>query len=290
MTKESVSVIIPAYRSAGTIRRALESVARQSRLPDEVVVVDDGSDDGTLEATEACRALLKNIDLTVIQQKNGGAGAARNRAIAESRGSVLAFLDADDEWLPTKLERSLDHMAAGGYVLVAHNGWIVDGESRDLNDCAARFNEPRDPYRTLYRKGYIDTCTVVATRDAVLAVGGFDESLPNAQDFDLWLNMLKDPKARFLVFDEPLSLYYITPNSIMSNTERRLSCTLRVAYRYREAVRKRSGPIPSDLWYRIIAIHLETILVYRSRGAMVPLMRTLLRLPWRLITSLFAPA
>ena len=165
---------------------------RKALPPLETVVVDDGSDDGTYEAAEACRPLMGDIGLIVVRQANAGAGAARNRAIAESRGDVLAFLDADDEWLPTHLVRSLAVMTEGGYVLTAHNSVSVAPDGTEtLNDCAARFREGPDPYVTLYRKGYLDTCTVLAKRDAVLAVGGFDETLPNAQDFELWLKLLR---------------------------------------------------------------------------------------------------
>ncbi|GAB6052603.1 hypothetical protein JCM17960_14230 [Magnetospira thiophila] len=279
-----VSVIIPAYRAATHIRRALEGVAAQTVAPGEVVVVDDGSDDGTFAATEACRDLLAPLPLKLIRQDNAGAGAARNRAIAEATGAVLAFLDADDEWLPTKLERSLYHMNAGNHVLVAHNGWIVEGAREMLNDCATRFNEPRDPYVTLYRKGYIDTCTVLARTDAVRAVGGFDVTLPNAQDFELWLNVLKEPGTPFLVFDEPLSRYHITPGSIMSNTQRRLSCTLEVARRYVPALKKR-GAVLSHLLFRVLAVHLEALAAYRARGEYLAALGTLLRLPWRLIRA-----
>ena len=218
-----VSVIIPAWRAAGTIERALTSVAGQTLRPNEAVVVDDGSTDGTAEAAEACAGHMNGVALKVVRQKNAGAGAARNRAIAEASQPVLAFLDADDEWLPEHLERSLAVMDAGGHALVAHNGWIVAEGEATLNDCARRFRETADPYVALYRKGYLDTCTVLVRRDAVIAAGGFDETLGNAQDFEMWLALLAEPKATFAVFDEPLCRYHVTPGTIMSNTARRRS-------------------------------------------------------------------
>jgi glycosyltransferase involved in cell wall biosynthesis len=122
-TSADVSVIIPAYRASRSIKRALTSIAAQSIKPREVIVVDDGSDDGTYEEARTAGSEMGElkIDLIVIRQPHAGAGAARNRAIAQAVGRYVAFLDADDEWLPTKLERSLPYFDDPGVVLVAHN-------------------------------------------------------------------------------------------------------------------------------------------------------------------------
>ena len=134
-----ISVIVPAYRAAGTIGRALASVADQTLRPLEVIVVDDGSDDGTLEAAKSSAGLLGDIRLTVLHQYHGGAGAARNRAIMEAAGHYVAFLDADDEWLPAKLERSLPYFDDPAIVLVAHNNLHAEAGAERLNDAASRF-------------------------------------------------------------------------------------------------------------------------------------------------------
>ena len=212
-----VSVIIPAYRAAATIGRALASVAAQTMRPKEAIVVDDGSDDGTAEAAQAAASIMAGIPLKVLTQPHGGAGAARNRALCEASGTYVAFLDADDEWLSEKLRRSMEHLEGTDNILVAHDGWFVGDDGETLIACAQRFREERDPFVTLYRKGYIATCSVVARRDAVLAEG-FDESLPNAQDFELWLAMLREPGTRFLVFDDPLVRYHPSKSGITSHT------------------------------------------------------------------------
>ncbi|MSO92277.1 MAG: glycosyltransferase [Rhodospirillales bacterium] len=276
----AVSVIIPAYRAAGTIARALRSVGAQTLKPKEIVVVDDGSDDGTLQAAEAVVPSLQGIQVKLVRQARQGAGAARNHAIAESSEPVLAFLDADDEWLPEKLARSLQVMESAGATLVAHNGWIVDGERASLNDCARRFRSGNDPFVSLYRKGYIDTCTVVARRDAVAAAGGFDAGLPNAQDFDLWLAIASAPNAKLAVFDEPLARYHVAAAGIMSNTESRLRCCLQVALRHAGALRGRPGLPLASLWYRIAAVHYEAVQAYRSRGHMGRALGVASRLPF----------
>src|SRR5689334_16148853 len=117
---------MPAYRAAGTIARALHSIAQQTMKPRAVVVVDDGSDDGTVAAANVP---LGDIALTIITQAHAGAGAARNRALAAATTEYVAFLDADDEWLPEKLAVSLTHISRGPYTFVAHDMLVESGGS-----------------------------------------------------------------------------------------------------------------------------------------------------------------
>ena len=284
-----ISVITPAYKAATTIGRTLASIGGQNVSPGEVIVIDDGSPDKTVRATEEAAAALHGIPLTILQQPNGGAGAARNRGVEAAKGSLLAFLDADDEWLPKKLERSLEHINRTGAVLVAHDGWIVglDGQAMP-NATARRFAEGPDSFVTLYRKGYIDTCSVLARRDAVITAGGFDESLPNAQDFELWLAMLHEPNTTFDVFAEPLVRYHINPGSIMSHTDRRLSCCMDIALHYAPLLRDRPGGKIGNLAYRILAIHYEAIRAHFDAGRIPAALRVLVEFPLHLTSALVA--
>ncbi|MBI1986336.1 MAG: glycosyltransferase family 2 protein [Rhodospirillales bacterium] len=278
-----VSVIIAAYQAAGTIGRTLASIAAQTLKPKEVVVVDDGSTDGTRVATEACAPNMQGIRLKVFRtEDNRGAGAARNRAIAESSQPILAFLDADDEWLPQKLEHSLAVFDEGSLVLVAHDYLTGDGERQRHHNCERRFLEGADPFVQLYRKGYIASCSVVARRDAVITAGGFDEGLRNAQDFDLWLAILKKPGTRFQVFGEALLRYHPGPIGIMSHTRRRLRCGLVIAARYFPDLKRRPGSPYMSLWYRVAALHLEAVCTYGTRGEIVNLLLVAALLPFRL--------
>ncbi len=275
-----VSVIIPAYRAAGTIARALGSVARQALKPREVIVVDDGSDDGTRLAAEACRGLLGNIRLSVLSQENAGAGAARNRGIHAATSEYVAFLDADDEWLPEKLARTMPHMAGTANVLVSHNPIVDDGSGETVVDCARHFQATAgDRFASMYRRGYVSTSTVVAGRAAIIAAGGFDTDLANAQDFALWLALLESPETPFHVFGEALTRYHVTPGSIMTHTERRLDCCLDIARRYYPALRRRPGWPLASLCFRIAAVHHEAFAAYRTSGRWGAALWTLARLP-----------
>ena len=284
-----VTVIVPAYRAGATIGRALASVAAQTLKPRAVVVVDDGSPDDTAAAAEAMRPRLEGVELKVIRQANAGAGAARNRALAEATTRYVAFLDADDEWLPEKLARSMAKLESGDYVLVAHDSVEVrDGRETRL-DCAARFRaHAAAPFVGLYRRGFIDTTTVVARRDAVAAAGGFDTTLANGQDFALWLAILARPEARFLVFDEVLSRYHITSGSIMSHVERRRRCCMIIARRYAPALKSHPGAPLASLWFRTLAVHREAAAAHAKRGAWLQALRAALLAPLNLATASFA--
>ncbi len=278
-----VDVIIPAYNARHTIACALASVAAQTVKPKRAIVVVDGSPDGTREAAEACRKDMNGVDLTVIWQENQGAGAARNCAIAESTAAYVAFLDADDEWLPEKLQHSLPHLEDPNVVLVSHNVLVNDGIDEVLVDCTPHFENSNDPFVTLYRRGFISTSTTLARRDAVIAAGGFDTSLRNAQDFDLWLAMLAKPGAGIKVFNQALTRNHVTQGSIMSHTKRRLRCGVIIAVRHVPSLRARAGSMLASLWFRIIAVHYEAIMAYRSRNKYLRVGLVLAQLPGTLI-------
>ena len=276
-----VSVIIPAYRARATIGRALASVASQTRKPRQVIVVDDGSDDGTFEAAEAMAGRMNGIALRVESQDNRGAGSARNRALAEATSMYVAFLDADDEWMADKIERSMAVLGGASHVLVGHDFIRVEADgTQQIIECARRFQRARNPFAGLFRQGFIGTSSVVARRDAVQAAGGFDESLETAQDFDLWLKMLAADGATFTIFPEALTRYHVTGGSITSFTARRLVCSLIIA--------RRHAPGLLDLWYRIVAIHYEAITAYRSGGHFFQMLHNAFTLPWNLLTATLA--
>lgn len=273
-----VTVIIPAYRAADTIDRALASVAAQTLKPKATVVVDDGSPDNTYDRARGWQDRLPGTRLTVLRQVNSGPGAARNRALAEARTAWVAFLDADDEWLPGKLERSMAFANTGQYQLIAHDSVEVDGSQERRIECARRFEASAAPFVELYRRGFIDTATVVASTEAVREAGGFDVALPNAQDFDLWLAILSRPGARFVVFGDVLSRYHRTPGSVMSHIDRRRNCCLMIARRHVGALAHHPGSPFLSLVFRTVAVHREAIVAYRLKSDLRGILRTLFAL------------
>jgi len=179
-----VSVLISLYNAHDVIRETIETVLAQTWTDREIVVVDDGSTDGS-------EAVVRDFGQAVryVRQTNAGVAAARNRGIAESIGEYLSFLDHDDLWDPTKLEkqvRILDQKPAVGMVItdVAH----IDRKGRPLNIPGRAYN-PSESFARIFVQGYVPTPSSAMIRRTVLAaVGGFDESFRSAgmDDQELW--------------------------------------------------------------------------------------------------------
>jgi O-antigen biosynthesis protein len=181
-----VTVVIPAFNRAQAVRRAIASVLAQTCQDFEVIVVDDGSTDGIADSVSAFR----DRRITLIRhERNRGGGAARNTGIRAGSARFVAFLDSDDEWLPTKLERQLEVFDWSSERL----GLVYTGAERIFPDgSSSRYIPYRraDLSRALLTENVIgETSLGMVRRTALDAIGGFDESLPSSQDMDLWLRL-----------------------------------------------------------------------------------------------------
>lgn len=254
-----VSVIMPAWRSAATIDRAIASVAAQTHPPRQLVICDDGSEDGTFEIAESWRRRLGGIDLVLLSQSNQGAGAARNRCLAMATGELVAFLDADDEWLPEKLARSLAELGPE-FGFVSHDMLVDDVRV----DCARHFRAASDPFAALFLRGFVATSTVVARKAAVVEAGGFDPSIAAGQDYDLWLKIAA--RHSFKVFGEALSRYHVTPGSITSRVEQRRDGSLRILARHAPTLAGRVRCPNILAAQRCLVVHYEAMTAHATRG------------------------
>jgi len=180
----TVSVVIPTYDRAARVERAVASVLAQTRPADEVVVVDDGSTDGTAERLRTAFPAV-----TVLGTENRGVSAARNHGIARTSGDWIAFLDSDDEWREEKLEAQLEALAAAPGYRLCHcdEVWIRGG--RRVNP--RRVHEKRGGwiYRHCLPRCAISPSSAMVARTLFDEVGLFDESLPACEDYDLWLRV-----------------------------------------------------------------------------------------------------
>ncbi|HEX7318506.1 MAG TPA: glycosyltransferase family A protein [Pyrinomonadaceae bacterium] len=220
-----VSVVVPAYDCAAFIGETLDSVLAQTHTSLEVVVVNDGSPD-TEELERVLAPYLARADGRVryFRQENRGAGAARNRGVREARGEFVAFLDADDLWEPTYLEEQLPFMRAGGYDL-AYTDALLFGDSplagKTYMETAPSEGEVN--FISLVRADCnVITSGVVARRAAVLDAGLFDESLRNAQDFELWAR-LAHRGARLGYQRKVLIRYRVREGSLSGDARNRLA-------------------------------------------------------------------
>lgn len=281
LVSADVSVIIPAYQAEDTIIRALDSVLAQTALPAEIIVIDDGSQDRTRDVVSAYAAKETACDIRLFEQKNLGAGAARNRGLVASAKTLVAFLDADDEWLPEKLARSLSAMETAAADLVSHDFLRAEGDSSAYISCAHNFSRRPDPFVDYFLRGYIATSTVVARRQLLVDAGGFDPSLRAGQDYELWLAAISRPGMRHHVFAEALTRYHVTPNSITSQVELRRRTSWRTLRRHFAALKGRSRSPRTVAMMRAAIIYLQAAQAYRSAGNSLGALSALFRLPFR---------
>lgn len=252
----SVSVVIPAYNRAASIRAAVDSVLRQTHADFELLVVDDGSTDGTLEALAGVRdprlRLLSN-------PRNMGASAARNTGIRHARGTWVAFQDSDDEWLPEKLDRQMARIAAiGPDCVAAYCGMAVVGEADQSSGQRTRLRYVPDPsiaevegdvLPSLLHKSLASTQTLVARRDCLEACGGFDETMPALIDWECAIRLAK--LGPFAFVDAPLVVQYFSDNSITRHRDRRLIARRRIVEKNLDLLRHRPALLAEH--YRDIA-------------------------------------
>jgi len=181
----TVSVVIPAYNSAHFLPKAIASVRAQQWPGLELIVVDDGSTDDT-EAV--VRELSRGEDVRFLRQENAGAESARNKGIATARGEWIAFLDADDVWLPGKLEAQfveLEKRANAAFSYTDETLRFESGKERDVK-CG---KDGRPLLLQLLGGNLFATPTVIVRRDCLQEVGLFDARLRTGEDWDLWIRL-----------------------------------------------------------------------------------------------------
>ena len=181
--------MIPAYNAADTIARALDSVLAQSRQPSEIIVVDDSSSDATAAVVQAYAD--RGVTLVELPERRGAAGA-RNEGIRQATGDAIAFLDADDEWLSPKLELQIAVLTSSPRIaLVACASNLISPEGEDLGDIYRGHPIVAGPesWKALLAFNFITTPSVLAWRDRILGLGGFDERLKIGEDQDLWIRL-----------------------------------------------------------------------------------------------------
>ncbi len=204
MNAPLVSVVMPCFNAARHVAASIASVQAQT-LPDwTLIVVDDGSTDGTAAVIEA----MTDTRIRLIRQSNAGVSSARNRALAEIRTPYVAFLDSDDTWTPNFLERMVQALAPHDDVVVAYCGW----EDLHQPPRQSMTHEPPD-YEALPDKfvALLQRCpwvihAALARSEAVRSAGGFDPRFSVAEDYLMWLRMATS--GRLIRVPELLASYH----------------------------------------------------------------------------------
>jgi len=181
-----ISVIIPCYNNKPYLRECLDSVLNQTFSDYEVIVVDDGSTDGTGEIIQSYLPRVRYL-----RQSNQGPAAARNAGIEAASGEYIAFQDADDLWYPEKLEMQLKFMEANPRFAWAYSDMCTFNEKQILQSSwfSDRPTHQGKVFEQLIYNNFIPTITVMVKKDALLSAGCFDSSFRSCEDKDLWLRM-----------------------------------------------------------------------------------------------------
>ena len=209
MSKTMISVIIPTYNRAHLLPRALDSILSQSCLPNEIIVVDDGSTDDT-------SVLMTSVypEIVFIQQSNTGVSCTRNVGIKRASGDWIAFLDSDDEWFPEKLEVQMNALYKNPELKICHTNeiWIRNGTRVNPKKKHKKFGG------WIFQKCLplccISPSSVIIHKSIFDEVGLFDDSLLVCEDYDLWLRITA--RNPVLYIEKPLLLKYGGHNDQLS--------------------------------------------------------------------------
>lgn len=204
----TVTAVVTAYNSAAYIHRALESILTQQYPASEVIVVDDGSQDGTADVIEA----RFGDRVRVIRQENRGPNAARNRGARAGTGEWIAYLDADDSWTPQRLAVQIPFTSRPEIGLIS--GYGVCHDPHDIREGIVTFEQ-------LWQRNHVGVPTSLIRRATFEEVGGFDEDreLVGAEDYNMWLRIAH---SRWQVYMVPVGVFHYTsaPGSLYSQKER----------------------------------------------------------------------
>jgi glycosyltransferase involved in cell wall biosynthesis len=210
-----VTTLIPVFNGAAFVQEAVDSALAQRGVDVEVVVIDDGSTDSTPEILASYGSRIR-----VIRQKNGGHVNARNNGARLARGTWLAFLDADDAWLPDKLEKQLQ--AATEAVGLVYTDRQHFGDTNRVSHTASESNTlwEGEIFERLLAGNFVTVASAMMRRDWFERLGGFDERLLVCEDWDLWLRFAGAGGVTAVV-REPLTRYRLHAAS-MSNDQTRM--------------------------------------------------------------------
>ncbi len=219
-----ISVIIPAYNSADTIRACIESALNQTLKSFEIVIVDDGSNDETAIISKKFRG-----EVRYFYKENGGPASARNFGIRMSRSEYIAFLDSDDVWFPAKLEKQMKIFNKDTEVgLVYSDAYVAVGGKNNLK---RRYFEDWKPaagsvFRDLFQRTFIPTSSCIVRRKCFEDLGFFDEKkeLVGTEDYEMWLRIASRFKLNYV--DEPLILLWRRASSLSSDRIHNLQGTI----------------------------------------------------------------
>ena len=199
---EEISVIIPTYNRCDLLKRAINSVIKQTITPKEIIIVDNGSTDQTYQMVSSLFP-----DINYFTEKKRGVSAARNKGILESKSKWIAFLDSDDAWKPTKLEKQMEYSVFNqDKYRIIHTDETWYRNKKFLNQLKKHKKSGGNIFKNSLQLCCISPSSVVLKKQIFDDYGLFDENLEVCEDYDMWIRITSKEEVGFL--DSPLVLKY----------------------------------------------------------------------------------
>jgi glycosyltransferase involved in cell wall biosynthesis len=261
--KPKVSVVIPAYNSENLIAETIESVFNQTYQNYEIIAVDDGSTDGTLNVLRRYTPRVK-----VLTKQNGGPASARNLAIQNSSGEYIAFLDNDDLWVEGKLEEQVAFLDSHTDIGLLFSEALMFSQENGERRILRKIGYTVDPtFYLLLFGNFIPSCTVVIRRACVDKVGLLNESLIGTDDYEYWMRIARAfPMA---AIPKPLAYYRIHEGNYLGDgrhIEKELSLTLAAIYEIEKLFPKMWQECGVDRDLLLARLHIRAGFAWKLRG------------------------
>lgn len=274
----TVSIVMPAYNSAGYIEATLQNVFEQTLRNFELIIVDDGSQDQTVSiAQRVAAASPQGVDVRVISQKNAGPSAARNAGVDAARAPLIALLDADDFWAPQKLHRQVAFMEDHPEALATSCRWAaVDASGKPMGRTGG-VRGSTIGVRGLCLRNAIATSATVFRRDAFVRAGGFDNRIRTCEDLDLWLRIAALKPNAIRTSQELMSYRRVHAAQETANWRRMYRGWIRVMHKLRfrdpQTYAEAIGPAKAHQRLQFSAAALAAGDLRRSRGLLASALR-----------------
>jgi glycosyltransferase involved in cell wall biosynthesis len=250
-----VSVVVPSYNAASYLPDSIESVIAQTYTGWELVIVDDGSTDDTPSVIRPYAERLQD-KLRYVYQSNRGLPAARNTGIRNARGEFIALLDADDVYLPSRLERGVALMDSDPEIGLLHARVArIDARNVVVSKPVhrAKYLSGNIAHHVFTRRAHLLCPTILFRKSCVDQVGFFDETMRATEDRDLWFRIAEHYRVGYI--DEILAYYRLSPGAMSRDLQRMLTWQLYFVNKYR-----RRGGVSA------LAVHQALGNIYRERG------------------------